>query len=374
MYCFDLDPQQLLDERSEQMKGWGIPERTLSAMRHSIKDMWSSSAGGWCFEWARCASDAERSRNWLKAAMLYGAAKFPVTNTDDRKRAFADQIRCYLLASSGFHCAFERRSISVEYRGKTEHVPLHIYQRRAKRIDPTCPVIFVSGGVDTWKIEMHRLWVALAQFGGFRVVALDMPGTGESTVSLASDSEIIYQSVIQAFQSHRAVKTGILGVSFGGHWAAKLALLGSVTAAVDIGGPVGLEPGIPEPHSYPNGMAGIVGCALGLSSAPTAEQLRSELARFYFCKQGLTQATPHTPLLVINGSDDPYVPMSDTTGFRNVPGARVWLVNGAYHCAAEKLPRIMPGVIAWLRSQLHGRTAGSRIFESLTRAVLPALA
>jgi hypothetical protein len=63
-----------------------------------------------------------------------------------------------------------------------------------------------------------------ARIGRFRVAAIDMPGTGESGMALTADADAIYQELLATLAP--TGRKAVLGVSFGGHWAAKLALLG----------------------------------------------------------------------------------------------------------------------------------------------------
>ena len=64
MFVFPLDPAMLFAERAVQMKGWGIPVRTVNAVRQAVTDTWTEGPGGWVYEWvqqARTAEKAERS-------------------------------------------------------------------------------------------------------------------------------------------------------------------------------------------------------------------------------------------------------------------------------------------------------------------------
>src|SRR5581483_7569973 len=114
--------------------------------------------------------------------------------------------------------------------------PLHLFRRR---IAPQPGVLVLSGGVDTWKMDLHRLAVTTALATGMLVVALDMPGTGESDVPLTPSSDRVYAEVVRLLRRRYGVPVGLIGLSFGGHWAVKLAMLGEVDAAVAIGAPTG---------------------------------------------------------------------------------------------------------------------------------------
>jgi esterase FrsA len=374
MFTYPLEPEDLFKERAGQMRGWGVPAATIAAVRAVVKDMWSETPGGWVHEWTLKAREAERAGRWLEAAVIYGAAKFPSTCTPARKAALGDQVRVYLEASKDFPCRFERHEIAVPFNGGTTKVPTHVFSPRAAQHDVDLPLVCLSGGVDTCKIELHRLSLALAIHGGFRVLAIDMPGTGESEIPLSADGERIYAGVIQHLNVANVPKA-VLGISFGGYFAAKLGLTGAVDAAVDIGGPVGFhrhDHG--SLHSLPNGMLGILANASGFDVFPSQEQSAALVESFSIQKPGLVDSRHRAPMLIINGDADPYIPPDDTTGFRRFPEATVWMVKGGYHCAAEHLPRIVPAMLAWLRCRLHGATAPNRLRFWGNKLLLPRMA
>lgn len=373
MFTFPLNPSDLFNERSRQFQSWGIPRSTIKEVQYAIQDMWREAPGGWTHEWFQRGKQAEQQGKMLRAAACYGAARFPSACTAFRQNAYDKQLECYLKAAPRFPCQFERRVIPVHYRSEAIDVPVHIFTPRNGNINTQ---VLLSGGVDTWKMELHRLALALCRFGGFRTVAIDMPGTGESTVPLAPDGDVIYRGVIEAFseEAGQGSKFGFLGISFGGHWAVKLALTAAIHASVDIGGPVGARDRTAEEFSnLPHGMVGIIGNAMGLSEIPSTDDMEEILASFSLKKQGLLERDTAASLLVINGDADPYVPPEDTTVFAGRANADVWLVPGGYHCVANQFLRIMPGAIAWLRCKLWEETNFNLALYAVTRAIRPPL-
>jgi esterase FrsA len=347
-FTFAVDPADLFAERGHQMHAWGIPRATIERVRKRVRDMWTTEPGGWVPEWEREAVDAESRERWFEAAMLHGAAKFPCISSSAQAEAYAKQLACYTRATH-----VDRRVLAIEYRGATTRVPVHVFGT-----DESRPLVCLTGGVDTLKMELHKLAHVLARVGRFRVAAIDMPGTGESEVQLAGDSHVIYEGVIAALRGN--TKAGIWGVSFGGHWAAKLACRETVDAAVDMGGPIGMR--IFE-HGLPNGMLGIVGNALGRAVAPDSA------AEFSFGT--LLDARRSAPLLVFNGARDPYVPIEDARAFEGWPHTRVWIFEDGDHCAANHIKRIVPAALVWLQRQLHGESAIRHLAASAAEALLP---
>ncbi|ALU91323.1 hypothetical protein Hrubri_4176 [Herbaspirillum rubrisubalbicans M1] len=366
MLTFELDPHLLFAERSRQFAGWGIPWPVIRRVRSRITDCWHEGPGGWCREWIQEAEAAERKGRFLLASMLYGAARFPCVATPLRAYALQRQVACFERAAPGFPVHFERRYLTCSDSNALT-APVHLYTpRRAEEL----PLVLLSGGVDTGKMELHRLACLLCRAGRFRVAAMDMPGTAESGVALTADSHQLYQHWLDALAP--SGRKAVLGVSFAGHWAAKLALLEAMDAAVDLGGPtVVFDSGSAFVHTLPNGMPGIIASALGFTRMPDEQSLAALMRPFSLRRQGLLERSGSIPTLVINGERDQYIPQEDSTVLAHRPGHQVWLMRGMSHCAAEGLPRILPAMVAWLRLQLYGSTRTTRALMSLAELVLP---
>ncbi|BEV71793.1 hypothetical protein THUN1379_12750 [Paludibacterium sp. THUN1379] len=352
MFTFDLDYRALFDERAWQLKAQGISGKSLRQVRSHVTNFWGTGPGAWTHEWTLHAMQAERAGRWLEASACHGAARFPVINTPERQQALADQIRCYLRAAPEFPCHFSRKALTVQLPTGAAQIMVHLFEP-AKTTRRPRPLLCLSGGVYIGKFELHKLALTLARFGGMRVCVLDMPGTGETTLPLQPESHLVYEQVIQQLRDPEA-RCGMLGISIGGHWAAKLAMLGSVDAAVDIGGPVGFDtqPGA-SPLALNNALTGTIANAMQLAEMPDDSQARQLVQEFSLAHQGLLAGAPRVPLLVINGSNDPYVSRQDTLGFAGKDNAEIWLIDRAGHCAAEQFVRLVPGVMLWLRQRLN---------------------
>lgn len=371
MFVFPLNPKDLFTERAAQMSKWGIPKAIVDRVQSSIVDAWSDAPGGWTYEWTREAKRAEAEENWILAASLFGAARFPLACTESRREALHKQVECYLRAAPAFSCDFERLNLNLHTSQGAHSVPVHFFSPRKARSN--LPVVLLSGGVDTYKMELHRLATLMVKLGGFRVAAIDMPGTGETGGVLSPSSHEVYEGVLDALAPRSLVKRGVLGISFGGHWAAKLAMRKSVECAVDIGGPVGHVP-IDKHYlaALPNGMTGIVANAMGFPGMPTPDESDRMLQAFSL--RDLLASGSSAPLIAVNGAGDPYIPEAETRVFATIPNGRAWIVAKGDHCAANVFPRLMPHLIAWLRLMLHGESVGNRAFATATRWALPQIA
>jgi esterase FrsA len=347
MFTFALAPDDLFAERGRQFRGWGIPDQAIDAAEASVTDMWADGPGGWTTEWCRQAGELEKSERWLDAALTYGAARFPCLATTARVAAYERQLALFAQATDG---SVGRELVPVTYRSRQLALPVHRYPAPRARA-----TLLLTGGVDTWKVELHRMATALQQLGELDVVVFDMPGTGECDVALAPDADVVYAQVADAVRAHERPDgpIGVMGISFGGLWAAKLALRRQIDFAVDVGGPVGAQHPAPRrPLALPNGMTGIVAHALRLDGLPAPDEVPELLDGFSLAGQGLLGPDRRpAPLLVLNGTDDVYVPTADSTVFEQYPQAEVHLFPGAGHCAAERITDVVGRAIAWIGQQ-----------------------
>jgi esterase FrsA len=219
-------------------------------------------------------------------------------------------------------------------------------------------------------MDLHRLAVATARATGLLVAAVDMPGTGESTVPLAPDADRILVGLVSQLRRAYGQPVGFYGVSFGAHWAAKLALAGHVDAAVDLGGPTGLTDEPIDLLNLPHGMPGIVGNALHLDEMPDQSAIADLLAGFSLREQGLLEGDGGAPLLAVNGADDVYVPLGDTVGLAGRPETTVWVIKNASHCAPERSPQVNLALWGWLTARLAPGRPLPRLAEIAARQPL----
>lgn len=346
-YQWPLNAQELFGERYPQMVNTGLPVRDVDAVRTAITDMWPDAPGGWVYEWSKLAASYAEAGSHQQAALAYGWAKFPVLADDSKRAAMANQLEQYLLAAPGFGVDFQRRVVDVPYSGGTTPVPVHLFAPADLPVDG--PVVIASGGLDSWKMDLHGLMVLLAAGLRVRVLAFDIAGTGESSVPMTGfgGAEIVRGLIAHA----RTLGNGVVahvGISMGGHYSARSGLAGEVDAAVVLGGPVEAAFAGEGPTKF--GMAGIVGNALGFDRPPSAEELSARFPEFSL--RPLLDQDVNAPMLVINGADDVHVPQHDTLVFEGRRDTVVELIPDTPHCATTKLPEVFTTVLGWLGQTL----------------------
>jgi len=353
-YQWTLEAQELFGERYAQMVGTGLPPAEVDSVRSAITDMWLDAPGGWVHEWSKLAESYATAGAHQQAALAYGWAKFPSLADEAKRVAQRRQLAQYLLAAPGFGLDFQRDVLSLPHHGGFTDVPVHTFA--ASGLPANAPVIIASGGVDTWKMDLHGLFAGMALQLPARVVAFDIPGTGESAVPMTADggAEIIRGLIAHA----RALGNGVVvhvGISMGGHFAARSGLAGEVDAAMVLGGPV--EKAFTRGGFSRFGMAGIVGNALGFNQLPGTDELGARLATFSL--RPLLDQDRNSPMLVINGADDVHMPQDDTLVFAGRRNTTVKLIEGTGHCAVSKLDEVVPVLVGWLADQLTGNVGAS---------------
>jgi esterase FrsA len=280
--------------------------------------------------------------------LVYGCAKFPCLTDPARVTAMQHQLEQFELAAKDFPVAFERRIIKVPYRDGSVEVPVHLYSADGDYAGR--PVLIASGGVDTWKMDIHPWWVGFTQGAALTTLAFDHPGTGETAVPLDEHADDVIRGLADYARTLGNGKVAHFGVSFGGNFSAMSGLSGTVDAAVDLGGPVVGAFEVENVQKLPYGMHDILGNAMHWGHSPTLDELRAGLERLN--RQQLLAQRRNSAMLVVNGADDYFVPQSDTLVFQGRPKTEVHLVQGTGHCAMSKAPEVVPHIIGWLAAQV----------------------
>jgi esterase FrsA len=348
-FTYDITPQAMFEDRFDQFVTLGIPRAEVEEMRGAITDMWSASPGGWVREWCRLASRyLERGQPYM-ASLAYGCAKFPCLANEAKREALTNQVNTYLAAAGTFPVKFERRLIETPFAAGMVTTPVHLFSVTGQY--EQAPVLVICAGVDTWKMDIHGICLAFAQRFGLTVLAFDHPGTGESPVALTIDADEIVLGLLKQARRIGNGRVAHLGISFGGNYSAMTGLMGAVDASIVLGGPI-VEAFAKEAlENLPFGMPGILGNDMGFDHQPTMAEFIGAAAKF--SRRDLLRHTGNSPMLVINGEDDYFVPQADTKVFEGRPRTEVHLIPGTGHCAFSKLPDVVAIVARWLPTRLE---------------------
>ena len=259
-------------------------------------------------EFARQGSAQNAREAYEKASMYYGIAKFPVLNHPAKQAAYRKCVETYLKAAKYFDPPLERVSIPFEGR------ELIGYLRLPRGISRP-PVVIATGGIDVYKEERDTTDLLDAGLASF---SMDMPGNGESPLWYTTDADRFYSKAIDYLATRKDVdanRLGILGRSYGGYWAAKMAYVESkrIRAAIQWGGPIHYtfqEPWqqhLKEEKLY---LWPFLDSMVYAHHVKNTEELRTNAPTLSLKTQGWLDK-PCAPLLALNGAKDPWITIED---------------------------------------------------------------
>jgi len=318
----------------------------------------------WVEEWTRLATpcetqgaefaakgDRERAKAaYEKASVYYGIAKFPVLNHPAKEAAYKKCVETYLKAAAYFDPPLERVTIPFEGHEIIGYLRL---PKGAKR--PA--VVIATGGIDVYKEERDTTDLLDAGLAAF---STDMPGNGQCPLWYTPDAERFYSAVIDYLEKRDdldAQRLGIIGRSYGGYWAAKMAYVENkrIRAAVAWGGPVHFtfqetwQQHLQEDKTY---LWPFLDSMVYAHHVQDREALKTNAPTLSLKTQGWLNK-PSAPMLVINGAKDPWITIQDLYVLLESgepKAARVFLEDG--HMGGT--PEAGKLAMQWLKSQLHG--------------------
>ncbi len=359
------------ERRTQQWAAWLGNRELIESTYARISQLTGSGVGAWSYEWmtvgahfeqqARALEQTGNKRRvqdaYLKASLYYAIGYFPDNATAEQQRAYQKHLDTYLAASRFFNHAFEVQPIPFE----NSQIVVHLHRPNAARP----PLVLFTGGTDWWKAGYHPLITQLVD-RGLAVAAFDLPGTGESTAwSLGADGGSLHRRVLE-FLAHTGRfdndRIGLIGVSFGGHYAVRLAATEPrLAAVVNFCGPVQRVF-----HAPPEVMARVLASpeggtiraarrASGLDGSNPSDRQRL-IDRFDLMQQGLLGGGQRIemPILSVNGTRDRLAPIEDLELVkRSAAQGELWLLGTSGHCAGEYTRIVWPQVFDWLIEKLN---------------------
>jgi hypothetical protein len=278
----------------------------------------SLDAEPWVAEWTRLAEPlehqaaelekkgqlADANKAYLKAAMYYGIAKFPVIDHPAKQAAYKKDIENYLKGARSFDPPMER--ITIPFEGKQ----IIGYLRKPKDVAKP-PVVIATGGVDVYKEERNTndiLGIGAAAF------SMDMPGAGESPQWNTPDGEKFYIATIEYLLSRPdldAKRMGFIGRSYAGYWGSKMAYVEAkrLKACINSGGPVHhtwQRPWLTGLLNEKGYFWSILDSMIYSNHLKDYDELVRTAPAMSLQEQGWLEK-PNAPMLAMNGAKDPWI-------------------------------------------------------------------
>ena len=349
-------------------------EVEVAMKRINTIDPYAVGPGSWVYEFsvpatvhlreaqaADVAGDrAKAITEYAAANAFFNAARWPALFTEARRAAYQQQLNTFIRLAELKGLPLE--VVRIPYHGKEIMAHLH------KPEGQPAPVILWSGGLDGWKDTAIEFKQSLLD-EGFAILAVDLPGTGESQWPLDANAERFYSRAIDYLKTRDDVNGSRVAPYFGsfsGAYAIKLALRDpDVTAAVNHSGGVHLffEPPVPRdaagvlqlpPLTTSYGMRAFATMfAMGMRP-DNGDEVLSTLSTFSLKNQGYLQPTPHqAPLLTIHGTADQLMPVEDIYLMSDAGVEQETLIYpDAPHMAWNHADDHQPKMVAFLKRHL----------------------
>ncbi|XPP26750.1 MAG: alpha/beta hydrolase [Leucobacter sp.] len=296
----------------------------VNAARSVISALTSIEPGPWAHAWLAAADEfaqeaerceragapAEAREAWWQAYRFSFVARFPAPMHPAKVEAYDVSREYFLKAVSLDEPPIERVEVTIEdpNREGRGDVPFYVAHPLCRTIAPP-PVVIVFGGIDMWKEETY-VRTADLRARGVATVHVDIPGVGESPLLAGVDAERMWTPVIDWISSSNfdSDRLGVLGLSFGGYWATKLAHThcDRVRAAVNWGGGVHhtFQPAWQERSRVAtSSIMELHAARARIFAGRTFEDWLAGCAELSLVDQGVLDLSS-SPLLLINGQDD----------------------------------------------------------------------
>ncbi|MFC1860728.1 alpha/beta hydrolase family protein, partial [Chloroflexota bacterium] len=239
--------------------------------------------------------------------------------------------------------------------GEGKEIP--VYLQKPPGIERP-PIHIIFGGVDSFKEEQDRRVPAFIE-RGIATLSMDMPGTGECPILGTTDVERLYDTVITYVQNRKdldGTRIGLMGGSFGGYWAARIAHVETkrLSAAVDWGGGThyAFQPDWQAKCRYAPSHLGnddlVITRAHAFGIYDYDEWVKF-VPRLSLLTMGILDK-PCAPLLIVNGKEDLHYPIEDIYILLEHGSPKTVRLFPGGHMG--NTPQTLPTVADWVAHQL----------------------
>ncbi len=298
-------------------------EEVLAHLNNLDPDPWGIEWGkiGACYEALGAEQEKQgkkelAGKTYYQAYEYYRIGRYPVPSSPEKMKCYKGALRTFLKAAPSLDPPLTR--IEIPFEGKKVVGYLQIPNATARP-----PVVMHWGGVDGWK-EDRRSNSELLHKEGLATFTIDMPGAGENPcLGQEPRAERTFSAAIDHLETRNDIdgkRIAVMGGSFGGYWAAKVAHVEAkrLKGAANWGAGVHqtfqeewLRPALTMTASqYLMGPASLLDARSYIFGVKTLEEVLKIAPSLSLVTQGLIDQ-PCAPLLCINGKEDDQHPISD---------------------------------------------------------------
>ena len=261
---------------------------------------------------AQSAGDRAKAREaYLAAWRYYGFGAWPTQNSERKREAHARATAAFRDYAALAEPAIEVLRVPFEGKEITAYLQLPPGVRPA-------PLVMSVGGLDSYKEYVVEQYGPGYLAAGLAYLAIDMPGTGEAPIKIDVGAERLFSRLLDALAARKDVdakRIGFMGVSWGGHWAARVAFAEKdrLRAVVDWAGPTDIyfsrewQSKALQTREY---LFDLFAARAGVYGVSTLEEFYAYGPRMSL-KNGDGLAKPSAPMLLVNGEKDSQVPIDD---------------------------------------------------------------
>ena len=322
-----IAPPRTLEELREdvlrRINGNGYPGRgirladaqtAMAALPSLEPDYWAQvwmDAADRVTEQAEQAASADDQRDLYRAAYAtYTMGRFPAATTPGKQAAYDKALTAYMRFTDLLPNKLE--VVRIPFEGSE----IIGYFRKPEGAGPF-PLMVQCGGLDYLKEQVAEEALSYLPHG-ICVFALDMPGTGQSPIKGDVGAERVFSRVFDWAEQRAeidATKMFMRGVSWGGHWATRVAIAerGRLIGAINHGGAVHhfFQPDWQlKALGTREYLMDLFGARANVFGVKTLDEFLEYGPRMSLLKDDMIDR-PCAPMLVMNGAKDSQVPIAD---------------------------------------------------------------
>ena len=322
-----IAPPRTLEELREdvlrRINGNGYPGRgirladaqtAMAALPSLEPDDWAQvwmDAADRVTEQAEQAASADDQRDLYRAAYAtYTMGRFPAATTPGKQAAYDKALTAYMRFTDLLPNKLE--VVRIPFEGSE----IIGYFRKPEGAGPF-PLMVQCGGLDYLKEQVAEEALSYLPHG-ICVFALDMPGTGQSPIKGDVGAERVFSRVFDWAEQRAeidATKMFMRGVSWGGHWATRVAIAerGRLIGAINHGGAVHhfFQPDWQlKALGTREYLMDLFGARANVFGVKTLDEFLEYGPRMSLLKDDMIDR-PCAPMLVMNGAKDSQVPIAD---------------------------------------------------------------